>query len=69
MAALDQELARLGAVLVEERVLRRIIKRHRRLPGMGLQIPHAHCYTLPRSAARCREGPGAEVCGRTVDLG
>ncbi|MDB4958624.1 MAG: hypothetical protein JWO36_6193 [Myxococcales bacterium] len=30
-------------------MLRRIIKRHRRLPGLGLQVPHAHGYTLPRA--------------------
>ncbi|MBX3160808.1 MAG: hypothetical protein KF773_32885 [Deltaproteobacteria bacterium] len=42
-------MARLGAVLVEERVLRRIIKGHRKIPGIGLQVPHEHCYTLPRA--------------------
>jgi hypothetical protein len=48
MDAVDEELAQVGAVLVEERVLRRIIKSHRRVPGIGLQVPHEHCYTLAR---------------------
>ncbi len=50
MQGVDDVLARLGAVLVEDRVLRRVIKRHRRLPGIGLQVPHAECCTLPRAA-------------------
>jgi hypothetical protein len=49
MDAVDEELAQVGAVLVEERVLRRIIKSHRRIPGIGLQVPHEHCYTLARN--------------------
>jgi len=49
MDGLDGELARAGVVLLEDRVLRRVIKKHRRLPGMGLQVPHARCYTLPRA--------------------
>ena len=46
MAALDAELARVAAVLLEDRVVRRVIKQHRRLPGIGLQVPHARCYAL-----------------------
>src|ERR1041384_3261191 len=49
MERVDAELARVGAVLLEDRVLRRVIKKHRRLPGMGLQVPHAQCYVLPRA--------------------
>jgi hypothetical protein len=49
MDGLDAELARVAAVLLEDRVLRRVIKKHRRLPGIGLQVPHARCYTLPRA--------------------
>jgi hypothetical protein len=45
----DDELAAVGAVLVEDRLLRRIIKRHRRIPGLGLQVPHATSYALPRA--------------------
>ncbi|HUQ03392.1 MAG TPA: hypothetical protein VM261_12905 [Kofleriaceae bacterium] len=45
----DDELAAVGAVLVEDRVLRRIIKRHRAIPGLGLQVPHATSYALPRA--------------------
>ncbi|MFN0246639.1 MAG: hypothetical protein ACKV2T_07005 [Kofleriaceae bacterium] len=50
MDPIDQELAVLGAVLVEERVLRRVIKQHRKVRGFGLQVPHEQCYTLPRAA-------------------
>ncbi|HEX4418501.1 MAG TPA: hypothetical protein VH165_11405 [Kofleriaceae bacterium] len=49
MDGLDTELARVAAVLVDDRVLRRVIKKHRRLPGIGLQVPHARCYPLPRA--------------------
>ncbi len=49
METVDQELAQIGAVLVEERVLRRVIKFHRRVRGVGLQVPHEQCYTLPRA--------------------
>ncbi len=48
MSEVDAALASIGAVLVEERVLRRIIKSHRRLRGVGLQVPHEQCYELPR---------------------
>ncbi len=47
MPQLDQDLASVGAILVEDRVLRRVIKAHRRLPGLGLQVPHARCYAMP----------------------
>jgi hypothetical protein len=49
MEALDADLARVAAVLLDDRVVRRVIKKHRRLPGIGLQVPHARCYTLPRA--------------------
>ena len=49
MDPLDAELARVAAVLLEDRVVRRVIKKHRRLPGIGLQVPHAHCYALARA--------------------
>jgi hypothetical protein len=50
MSEIDVELAGVGAVLVEERVLRRVIKGHRKLRGVGLQVPHENCYQLPRDA-------------------
>jgi hypothetical protein len=46
---IDEELLGLGAILVEERVLRRIIKGHRDLRGFG-QVPHEACYWLPKTA-------------------
>jgi len=49
MAEVDADLAKLGVILVEERVLRRVIKGHRRLRGVGLQVPHEQCYSLPRA--------------------
>jgi hypothetical protein len=49
MEVVDAELAQVGAALVEERVLRRIIKAHRKIRGIGLQVPHEQCYTLARS--------------------
>jgi hypothetical protein len=49
VAALDDQLASVSAVLLEDRVLRRVIKRHRRLHGVGLQVPHASSYTLSRA--------------------
>lgn len=45
----DEELAAVGAILVEDRLLRRIIKRHRHVPGLGLQVPHARGYALPKA--------------------
>ena len=44
----DAELAKQGAILVEERVLRRVIKHDRKLRGVGLQVPHERCYALPK---------------------
>ncbi|HVV82042.1 MAG TPA: hypothetical protein VHE35_03140, partial [Kofleriaceae bacterium] len=49
MDRVDEELAAVGAILVEDRLLRRLIKRHRHVPGMGLQVPHASGYALPRA--------------------
>ena len=54
----DDELAAVGAVLVEDRLLRRIIKRHRDIPGLGLQVPHATSYALPRAALSELVEPG-----------
>lgn len=49
MDELDADLARVAAVLLEDRVVRRVIKQHRQLPGLGLQVPHARCYALARA--------------------
>src|SRR5215470_20243367 len=49
MGDLDERLARIGAIVVEDRVLRRVIKRHRRLGGIGLQVPHATSYVLAKA--------------------
>lgn len=52
LATLERSLAASEArpILIDERLLRRVIKRHRRLPGFGLQVPHARCYVIPRAA-------------------
>ena len=39
-----------AAVLVPPRLLHRVIKQHRRLPGLGLQVPHRKTYVLDREA-------------------
>src|SRR5262245_29027771 len=38
-----------GALLVEPRILRRVIRRHRQLSGFGVAVLHGHSYTLPRA--------------------
>lgn len=48
-SAAHDGLAKQGTVLVEERVLRRIIKVHRKLRSVGLQVPHEHCYAIART--------------------
>src|SRR5437763_3152290 len=39
-----------AALLVPPRLLRRVIKHDRRMPGLGLQVPHRKCYFLGRDA-------------------
>src|SRR5690349_7324934 len=39
-----------SALLTDPRLIRRVIKRHRDLPGMGLDVPHARSYVLRREA-------------------
>ena len=52
LAALERRLhaAGSGAIVVDGRLLRRLIKAHRDLAGIGLSVPHAGCYTLPKGA-------------------
>jgi hypothetical protein len=35
-----------GVLLVKPRILRRVIKRDRKLPGLGLQVPHRKSYVI-----------------------
>jgi hypothetical protein len=58
MDPVDARLAQVAAVLVDDRILRRVIKRHRRLRGIGLQVPHADCYALPRRVLAKLVEPG-----------
>lgn len=37
-----------AALLVEPRILRRVIRLDRRLPGLGLSVPHRKTYTIER---------------------
>lgn len=37
-----------AAILLEPRVLRRVIRLDRRLQGLGLSVPHRKCYTIER---------------------
>ena len=55
MDDIDAQLAAVGAIVVEDRALRRLIKHHRGLPGIGLQVPHADCYALSRTALAALE--------------
>ena len=50
LASVEERLARSAAapILVDPRLLRRIIKRHRAVPGLGLEVPHARCYAVRR---------------------
>lgn len=52
IAALERSLQRGSAakVLTDARLLRRVIRRHRHLSGVGLQVPHARCYAVSRDA-------------------
>ena len=50
VAELQQVLYRVDAavLLVAPRILRRVIKLDRELPGIGLQVPHRKSYVLER---------------------
>ncbi|WP_394830607.1 hypothetical protein LVJ94_29280 [Pendulispora rubella] len=39
-----------GAVLIDPRLLRRVIKAHKNLDGLSFSIPHERCYALRRDA-------------------
>lgn len=39
-----------GVLFVPSRILRRVLKRHRRIPGVGLDVPHASSYVVARDA-------------------
>ena len=52
LPALERRLhaAAAGAIVVDGRLLRRVIKTHRDLAGIGLSVPHAGCYVIPKGA-------------------
>lgn len=39
-----------GPLLVPARILRRVIKKHRRVPGMGMEVPHHTSYVVDRAS-------------------
>lgn len=39
----------MGVLVLEPRLIRRVIKRHRAVSGLGLQVPHAGCYALSQA--------------------
>jgi len=59
--------AKAGPLLIEPRLLRRIIKRHRAFPGLGLEVPHARCYAVGRDALLAIASP-AELGRAAADL-
>ncbi|MFO0618145.1 MAG: hypothetical protein U0414_36470 [Polyangiaceae bacterium] len=42
------EATECGAILVPPRILRRVIKLHRRIAGVGFDVPHPHVYVIPK---------------------
>ncbi|HWL87357.1 MAG TPA: hypothetical protein VNO21_16245, partial [Polyangiaceae bacterium] len=73
--AVEDELrgAVAGAILVDARLLRRVIKAHRALPRLSVSIPHERCYALHRDAllkitSEAELGPRAGALPETVIL-
>jgi hypothetical protein len=54
-----------GILLVPSRILRRVIKRHRNIPGIGLDVPHAGSYVVDKADLLSIATP-AEL-GRSAD--
>src|SRR5687767_12941 len=52
LAGIERSLRASGAkaIVTDARLVRRVIKAHRGIPGLGLQVPHDRCYALPREA-------------------
>ena len=53
-------------IVVDERALRRIIKEHYKLPGMGLQVPHTSSIVVPRDALKSAELDVSKLPERVV---
>ena len=45
------EATECGAILVPPRILRRVIKLHRRIAGVGFDVPHPHVYVITKARA------------------
>jgi hypothetical protein len=59
LAAVEQAVRAVepGALLVEPRLLRRVIKQHHRLVGLGAAVPHDRCLALGREELLAIVGP------------
>jgi hypothetical protein len=59
VAAVEQAVRAVepGALLVEPRLLRRVIKTHHRLVGLGVAVPHDRCLALGRAELLAIVGP------------
>jgi hypothetical protein len=53
---LERALLAQGAVVVSRRTLRKVVRRHARVPGLGFDVPHATSYRVPRAALDRIEG-------------
>lgn len=60
------------ALIVPVRVLRRVVKRHRRLGGFGFRVPHQQCWVIDRSdlltLVDAADLPAAETLPETIFL-
>ena len=70
VAELDRRLRTVdpAVVLVPPRLLRRVIKHDRKLPGIGLQVPHRKCYVIGRDALFAIVGKADPDVGPDRDL-
>ncbi|MBW3598234.1 MAG: hypothetical protein KY475_13305 [Planctomycetes bacterium] len=64
-----------AALLIEPRILRRVIRLDRRLPGLGLLVPHRKCYVVDRERllafvdwSELELPPGAELPSTVILL-
>jgi hypothetical protein len=54
-------------VVIDARLVRRVLKQQRGLSGFGLQVPHGHCCVIER-AALLRIVSESELGKKTADL-
>ncbi len=49
-SGIEAELREAGALIVDPRLMRRVILTDRGMLGLSLQVPHSHCYGIGREA-------------------